>query len=264
MFPFAVNLSTIFTEVPFIERFQKAKEAGFSNVECQFPYSFSIPSIKEALDQNNLSLVLINLPPGEWESGERGIAIFPEKIEQFQKSVFEGIEYAKALNVHKIHCMAGILPSENQKEMARKTYIKNLKFAAEKFAEHNLTLLIEPINREDMPGYFLTDIIEAVHIIEEVAEPNLKLQYDFYHIQKIKGNLLSTFEQYFHLIGHVQIADVPGRHQPGTGEINYNRVFEFILEKHYPGFIGLEYTPLGESEESFDWVQIMGFGGNRS
>ncbi|MFB6467086.1 hydroxypyruvate isomerase family protein [Cytobacillus sp. Hz8] len=253
---FAVNISTIFTEFPFIERFQKAREAGFSLVECQFPYAYPLNQIRSALKENNLTLVLINLPPGDWEEGERGIAIDPNKVELFRESVLTGIEFAKTLHVSRLHCMAGIFLNKFEKKVARSTYIENLKFAAQKCNEFELTLLIEPINQEDMPNYYLSDLQDAADIIEEVGEPNLKLQFDFYHIQKTKGNLLSNFEKYFEKIGHVQIADVPGRHEPDTGEIHYKRVLEYLEEQKYEGYIGLEYTPKSSSLESFEWLKI--------
>jgi len=250
---FAVNVSTIFTEVPFIERFQKAKEFSFSRVECQFPYSEPAERIREELEKYRLSLVLINLPAGNWEKGERGLAIFPDRIGQFKQSVDEGIRYATNLNVSLIHCMAGILPPELDRQRAKEVYIDNLQYAAEKLAQHGLTLLIEPINPYDMPGYFLTDIREAAEIIEEVGMPNVKLQYDFYHMQRMQGNLIATFQAYFSLIGHVQIADVPGRHEPGTGEIHYERIFQFLQSCGYTGAVGLEYIPKTTSEASFAW-----------
>lgn len=255
MSQFSVNLSTIFTEVPFLDRFQRAKEAGFSYVECQFPYENSICDIQKALNENDLSMVLINLPPGDWNSGERGIAALPNRRAEFRESIEKGIEYASALKVKNIHCMAGIAA---RKEETRKTYIENLQYAGRKMAEYDLTLLIEPINSDDMPGYFLNDVDDAVQILKEVNLPNVKLQFDFYHVQKAKGNLLATFKKYFQFIRHVQIADVPGRHQPGTGEIHYENVFSYIDSLGYTGFVGLEYTPKGDSEKSFAWLNKRG------
>lgn len=261
MSKFAVNLTTIFTEVPFLERFQKAKQAGFSFVECQFPYQSSIEDLRREIRDNDLSLVLINLPAGNWESGERGLAIFPERRDEFRQSVAKGIEYAKALGVAKLHCLAGVLDSEADRPRARETYLENLKFAASEMASYGLTLLIEPINPYDMPGYFLSEIEEAANIIEEIGLPNVKIQFDFYHIQRIKGNLSANFGKYLDQVGHIQIADVPGRHEPGTGEIDYKQVLKDVTDRGYKGYIGLEYSPKASSEESFKWILEIGTGG---
>lgn len=251
---YAVNLSTIFTEVPFLERFKKAKEAGFQYVECQFPYEETIESILTELHKQQLSLVLINFPAGNWEKGERGLAIFPNRIAEFKESVDRAIDYALGLGVTKLHCLAGILPPHMDPEIARKTYMENLTYALEKMVTHQLTLLIEPINQFDMPGYFLKDIQESARIIEEINMPNLKLQFDFYHIQRIQGNLLATYAKYLDKIKHIQIADVPGRHEPNTGEIHYQRVLEEVWQSGYEGMIGLEYIPIEKSEDSFKWI----------
>lgn len=242
---FSVNLSTVFTEVPFLDRFKKAREAGFDLVECQFPYSNTIEEIRNELEDNDLSLVLINLPPGHWEEGDRGLAADPNRREEFRESVEIGIRYAKGLGVNQIHCMAGIHPSNNQN-----IFIENLFFAGTAMSEHEINLLIEPINPIDMPGYFLNDIQQAEEIINSVGLPNVKLQFDFYHIERIHGQALSFFQKYAELVSHVQIADSPGRHEPGTGEMNYKEILLY-LQKHYKGSIGLEYNPQGRSAESF-------------
>jgi hydroxypyruvate isomerase len=249
---FAVNLSTIFTEVPFLERFKKARECGFSFVECQLPYYHSIEEIQLELQQNQLSMVLINLPAGNWEGGERGLAVDPNRVDEFKRSVYDGIKYAKALDVSRIHCMAGIVLNEDHVTV-REVYLKNLQFAGTEMAKHGITLLIEPINLYDMPGYFLQDIYQAIAILDDVALPNVKLQFDFYHMERIHGNSLDAFKQYANVIGHVQIADVPGRHQPGTGKMDYGAIFQY-LNGTYEGYIGLEYTPKGKSEASFGWL----------
>lgn len=249
---YSINLSTVFTEYPFLERFQKAREVGFTNVECQFPYDYSIAEIQKTLSENNQSLVLMNLPPGNWEKGDRGLAIDRERIKEFQASVHTGIAYATALGVKMIHCMAGVgFDKQNDKTI----YLQNIRYAAEKFAAHDITLLIEPINPIDMPGYFLHNLHEAIEIIDEIALANVKLQYDFYHIQQIHGNLIRNFRSYFNKIGHIQIADTPGRGEPGTGEINYENIFKAIKAEGYKGHIGLEYTPSGRSKDSFNWMK---------
>ncbi|WP_077213330.1 2-oxo-tetronate isomerase [Bacillus dakarensis] len=251
---FSVNISTVFTEYPFLDRFKKAREAGFQYVECQFPYDYSIEAIKAELNINQLTLDLINLYPGDWSQGERGLAIDPNRQLDFRESVEKGIQYAQALDVKKIHCMAGIIKEEFDNNQLNDLYIKNIQYAAEKMAEHDITILIEPINTFDMPGYFLCSAEQAVKLLNKIDCHNVKIQFDFYHIQRIQGNLLSTFEQMIDKIGHVQIADVPGRHQPGTGEVQYENIFRAVKELGYDGHIGLEYIPKGKSEESFTWL----------
>lgn len=246
---FAVNLSTIFTEVPFLERFKKARDFGFSFVECQFPYDYSTEEIQRELEEHQLEMVLINLPPGNWAKGDRGIAADLIRIKEFKESVKQGIHYARALNVSKIHCMAGIVSGA----VSKAVYIENLQFAGTELAKHGLTLLIEPINPVDMPGYYLTNIYQASEILKAVNLPNVKLQFDFYHIEKVHGHSLSIYQEYADIVGHIQIADHPGRHQPGTGEMDYQQILQNLNYK-YEGYIGLEYIPQGKSEESFEWI----------
>ncbi|MBU8919788.1 TIM barrel protein [Bacillus sp. FJAT-29953] len=253
---FAVNLTTIFTEVPFLERFKKARECGFSYVECQFPYDYSIDEIKRELVRNELSMVLLNLPPGNWEKGERGLAVVPNRMDEFRSSVMEGIKYATALTIPRIHCMAGIV-SKDDSETAKDIYLENLHYAGTEMAKHGLTVMIEPINKFDMPGYFLSDIHQAKEILDTLGLPNIKLQFDFYHIQRIHGNPLAFFQQYADVVGHIQIADVPGRNQPGAGEMDYQSIFQYLNDT-YQGYIGLEYTPLGKSQDSFEWLRAGG------
>lgn len=248
---FSVNVSTIFTEFPFLERFKKAKEAGFQYVECQFPYDFEVERIKETLENEELTLTLMNLPPGNWDIGDRGLAVDYARVKEFRHSIEKGIAYATALGVKSIHCMAGV-PID--RDVARGAYVKNIQYAGEKLAELGITLLIEPINSFDMPGYYLSNLHDSVQILKEIALPNVKLQYDFYHIQRMHGNLIANFEQYFEYIGHIQIADTPGRHEPGTGEMHFENIFRMIELSGYDGFVGLEYTPKGRSEDSFSWI----------
>ncbi|KAF0823163.1 hydroxypyruvate isomerase family protein [Cytobacillus firmus] len=246
---FSVNLSTVFTEVPFLDRFKKAREAGFDLVECQFPYANTIEEIRNELRRNDLSMILINLPPGKWEEGDRGLAADPNRIEEFRNSVEIGIRYAKGLEVKQIHCMAGVYHSKNQN-----VFNENLFFAGNAMSEQGINLLIEPINPFDIPGYFLKDIQQAEEIINSVGLPNLKLQFDFYHIERIHGQALSFFQKYAELVSHVQLADCPGRHEPGTGEMDYKEILLY-LQKYYKGNIGLEYNPQGRSAESFAWLK---------
>lgn len=259
MINFAVNISTIFTEASFLDRFKKVKDAGFSYVECQFPYQHDVEAIKRELDDNQLKMVLINLPPGNLQKGDRGVAIDPNRKDEFKDAVSAGITYATHLSVSKIHCMAGVIHSHLLKK-AKDVYIENLKYAANLMANHNITLMIEPINRFDIPNYFLSNIDQAIEIIEEVNLPNVKLQFDFYHTQLTQGNLINTFQQSLKYIGHVQIADVPARHEPETGEINYRGVLDFVERSKYEGIVGLEYHPKGKSEDSFKWMEFLKYG----
>ncbi|PWA13250.1 hydroxypyruvate isomerase [Pueribacillus theae] len=257
MYQFAANLTTLFTEVPFLERFKKAKDSGFTHVEFQFPYAFSPEQIKQKLHEYELKTVLFNLPPGNWEQGDRGIAILPSRREEFEESVEQAIRYARELKCNKLHCMAGILPEGTKKEVALSAYKDNLRFAAEQLHKHGLTLVIEPINTFDMPGYLLSNLGQAVEMIHELKMPNLKLQFDFYHIQRMQGELLNSFKQHKGSIAHIQIADNPGRHEPGTGEIHYENVFTFLEKEGYEGFVGLEYNPSGNSEKSLAWLEKL-------
>lgn len=250
---FAVNLTTIFTEVPFLERFKKARECGFSYVECQFPYAYSIEEIQMELVRNELSMVLLNLPPGNWSKGDRGLAVDPKRVDEFRSSVMEGIKYATALNVPRIHCMAGIV-SNDDCETAKAIYLENLHYAGTEMAKHGLTVMIEPINQFDMTGYFLSDIHQAKEILVTLGLSNVKLQFDFYHIQRIHGIPIALFQQYTDVVGHIQIADVPGRNQPGIGEMDYQSIFQYLHDT-YEGYIGLEYTPIGKSQDSFEWLR---------
>lgn len=254
MLKFAPNLSTMFTEVPFIERFEKAKKAGFQYVEFQFPYAHSSEEVKQQLETNGLQTVLFNLPPGDWDKGDRGIAIFRERQDEFKQSVTKAIEYAQAFGCSQLHCMAGVLPKDGDRDNALQIFKENVRYCAEQFNKHGLTVLLEPINTYDIPNYFLSSIELAIEIIEELALPNVKLQFDFYHMQRMQGELINTFKKYKDQIGHVQIADNPGRHEPGTGEIHYENVFRTLTEEGYNGFIGLEYIPKDKSENSLSWI----------
>ncbi|MDF1510323.1 TIM barrel protein [Robertmurraya sp. DFI.2.37] len=251
---FSVNISTIFTEIPFLSRFEKARKAGFHYVECQFPYHYRLDELEEKLAKNNLSMTLLNCPPGNWEAGDRGLAADRNRIDEFEESVERSITYAKRLKVKQLHCMAGIIPLNQSIEETRMNYINNITYAAKKMSSYGITLLIEPINSYDMSGYFLSSLDDALDILKEIAMENVKLQFDFYHIQRMHGNLIANFQQNIEHIAHIQVADCPKRHEPGTGEINYSNIFRTIQASGYDGFIGLEYTPETTSEDSFTWL----------
>ncbi|MDI9243972.1 hydroxypyruvate isomerase [Marinobacter sp. CHS3-4] len=253
---FAANLSMLFTEVDFPERFRLAAEAGFKGVEYLFPYSWSPHELKQGLDENGLSQVLFNLPPGNWDAGERGIACLPERREEFRAGVDQAIRYAKALDCRQLNCLAGLRPPELDESEAWKTLVSNVAYAAEKLSAEGITLCLEAINsRVDMPRFFLDTSSRVMQVIEEVDADNVKLQYDIYHMQIMEGDLIRTLECLLPWIGHIQFADNPGRHEPGTGEIHFPRVFEALDRIGYKGWVGAEYRPSGTTADSLGWFR---------
>ena len=240
---FAANLTMLFNELEFLGRFEAAAAAGFRGVEYLFPYPFPKERLAEELSKHRLTQVLHNLPAGDWAAGERGIACLPGRIGEFQDGVGKAIEYATALGCKQANCLAGIAPKHASAEQARRTFIDNLKFAASALSAANIRLLIEPINTRDIPGFFLSGTKQALAIMDEVASPNLFLQYDVYHMQIMEGDLAPTIQRNLSRIPHLQIADNPGRNEPGTGEINYPFLFQFLDGLGYEGWIGCEYKP---------------------
>jgi len=254
---FAANLTMMFTEVPFPERFAAAAKAGFRAVEFLFPYDHAPQEVARWLQENQLENALFNLPPGDWAAGERGLASLPGREEEFRASVARGLEYALALGTPRLHAMAGLLPAGADRAAHRETYIANLRFAARELARHGRTLLIEPINPRDMPGYFLSLQAEAHAIREAVGEPNLLVQMDFYHAQIVEGDLATKLRKHFAGIGHVQIASVPARHEPDEGELNYPYLFRLLDELGYDGWVGCEYRPRGKTEDGLGWLKTL-------
>lgn len=257
MTTFAANLSMLFTEAPFIERFGRAARAGFSQVECQFPYEATPEAIKAELQAHGLSLILHNLPAGNWAGGERGIACHPDRIEEFKQGVERAISYATALGVKKINCLAGIKPADVSEAQARATLVSNLRHAAQKLGEHGIDLLIEPINTFDIPGFFVSTTAQGLSILDEVGAANAYIQYDVYHMQRMEGELAGTLSRNLARIGHIQIADTPGRNEPGTGEINYPFLFAHLQRLEWKGAIGCEYKPAGVTEDGLGWRQQL-------
>jgi hydroxypyruvate isomerase len=254
---FAANLTLLFNEVPFLERFEKASQAGFKAVEFLFPYAYAADEIKTLLDQYHLKLVLHNLPPGNFESNERGIACLPNRIDEFRLGVATGIQYAEILGVKQLNCLAGITPQGIDTQLLRQTLIANLQYAAKEFQAAGLKLLIEPINTFDIPNFYLSRTEQAIAILDEVAAPNAFLQFDIYHAQRMAGELAKTIELYLPRIAHMQLADNPGRNEPGTGEINYCFLFELIDRLQYSGWIGCEYKPLTSTQAGLDWMKHL-------
>jgi hydroxypyruvate isomerase len=256
---FAANLTMLFTEAPFPERFAQAKQAGFSLVEYLFPYEYPAPELKQHLAENGLTQVLFNLPCGDWAGGERGIAALPDRVEEFRAGVPQAIEYALTLGVKQLNCLAGIRNHGYRDRDHDNTLVANLKYAAEALAPHGIRLLLESINHFDIPGFCVNRTDEALAILQEVNHPNVFLQYDVYHAQREEGDLTATIRKYIKQIGHIQIADNPGRHQPGTGEINYPFLFQELDRLGYQGVVGLEYVPEPETVQSLAWITQYGY-----
>jgi hydroxypyruvate isomerase len=250
---FAANLTMQFGEVDFLSRFESAAQAGFKGVEFMFPYAFEAGDIAERLAANGLEQVLFNMPPGDWDAGERGLTCLPDRVGEFQDGVGKALEYAKALGCPRLHTMAGLKPEGVDEDAVRETYVSNVRFAATELAKAGIMLVLEPINCRDMPGFYLNYSAQALAIIEEIGAPNVKLQYDIYHMQRMEGELANTIEANLDKIGHMQLADLPGRHEPGTGEINYPFLFKFIDEVGYDGWIGCEYVPAAGTEAGLGW-----------
>jgi hydroxypyruvate isomerase len=251
---FSANLAFLFTEVSFLDRFKKAAKAGFKAVEYMFPYSWETRELTDLLSQYDLEQALFNLPAGNWENGERGVANIPDRCNEFRDGVYLAIEYAKALKCAQVNCLVGKEPTKTPIK-AHQTLVDNLHFAATALEREGIRLLIEPLNYLDVPGFYLYGTPKALQLITEIGHPNLWLQYDIYHMQIVEGNLMRTIQANFKRIAHIQIADNPGRNEPGTGEINYPNIFRFLDKLGYEGWIGCEYKPLGRTEDGLAWMK---------
>jgi hydroxypyruvate isomerase len=259
---FAANLTMLYNELPFLDRFAAAAKSGFRAVEFLFPYDYSAQEIAQRLKDHRLELVLHNLPAGNWAAGERGIACHPDRVDEFRKGVRKALEYAEVLNPPRLNALAGILPAGVSEDHARKTLVSNLKFAAEQLGERGIQLLMEPINSFDIPGFFVNRSAQALAIMDEVGSTNLYLQYDIYHAQRMEGELTTTLKQHLARVGHIQLADNPGRNEPGTGEIHYRFLFDQLDALGYSGHIGCEYKPKdsgpGGTDAGLKWVADHG------
>lgn len=249
---FAANLSTMFSEHEFLDRFEAAADAGFDAVEFLFPYDFGADDIAERLADAELEQVLFNLPPGDWAGGDRGMAALPERKQEFRQSVTTALSYAETLGTRRLHMMAGIADAADP--VHQQTYREALAFVADAAGEKDITLLIEPLNGRDMPGYYLNSFDQAADLITDLGRPNVKLQFDVYHRQILHGDVLRALEQMMPIIGHVQIASVPGRNEPGTGELDDFRILEALDELGYRGFVGCEYRPKEATLDGLDWL----------
>ena len=255
---YAANLSMLFTERPFLERFEAAANAGFEAVEFLFPYAYAAADIRQRLDAHGLTLVLHNLPAGDWDAGERGIACHPDRVQEFRAGVELAIGYAQALGVGQLNCLAGKAPAGVAEADLHSTLVANLRFAAQALQAAGLRLLIEPINTYDIPGFFVSRTSQALAILDEVGAENAFVQYDIYHAQRMEGELAATMQKHLHRIGHIQLADNPGRNEPGTGEINYPFLMGHLDRMGYSGWVGCEYKPAAATEVGLGWRQRMG------
>lgn len=254
---FAANLTMLFTEHDFLDRFEAAAKAGFKAVEFLFPYAWTAEEIKQRLDANGLTPVLHNLPAGDWDAGERGIACHPDRVSEFRDGVSKAIAYAKVLGVGQLNCLVGKAPAGVPEDLLRHTVIENLRFAAAELKKAGLRLLIEPINTFDIPNFYLSRTVQAIEILDEVGADNAFVQYDIYHAQRMEGELANTAQKHLARIGHVQLADNPGRNEPGTGEINYAFLFTHLDRIGYDGWIGCEYKPTTTTEAGLGWIKRL-------
>lgn len=254
---FAANLTMLFSELPFLDRFAAAKASGFAGVEYLFPYEFEKAELREQLQRHELTQVLHNLPAGNWAAGERGIAIMPDRVEEFRDGVARAIDYARALECRQLNCLVGIAPDDCDVFELNEVLVGNLRFAADALARERIRLLIEPINTIDIPGFFLSRTEQAAQIIGEVRSSNLFIQYDIYHMQVMEGDIARSLNRHLARIAHVQLADNPGRNEPGTGEINYPFLFRHLDSLGYGGWVGCEYKPRTTTVDGLGWYAAL-------
>ncbi len=250
---FAANLTMLYNELPFLDRFEAAAKDGFAGIEFQFPYDFDKKDIAANMSRYGLAMVLHNLPAGDWSAGERGLAILPERIGDFRDGVARAIDYAGTLGCKQLNCLAGVAPKGGDPERLRETLLANLDYAAKALKDAGIKLLIEAVNTRDVPGFFVSNSKDAFAIIDAVSSDNIFFQYDIYHMQRMEGELARTIEANLARIAHMQLADNPGRNEPGTGEINYPFLFKKIDAIGYSGWIGCEYKPATTTTEGLGW-----------
>lgn len=270
---FAANLHYLFTELPFPDRFEAAASCGFKAVEFQVPYDYSPMDLSARLRANDLQMVLFDAPMGDWNAGDRGLTAVPGREQEFRASLARVVEYGQALGCDTVHCMAGVVGPGQDYQAAERTYVENLRFAADFLGRHGITVVIEPINKkmglvrngpsyttQGMHGYFLNHTDHACRILEQVDHPNLRLHLDLYHMQMLEGHLAETIEARIGLVRHFQIAGVPGRHEPSVGEINYPFLFDLLDTLGYQGWVGCEYRPKGATRDGLEWARPYGIG----
>jgi 2-dehydrotetronate isomerase len=252
---FAANVSMMFTEEPFLERFAAASDAGFAAVEFLFPYEHSPQAIESNAKAAGVEIVLFNMPCGDWSAGERGIACIPGRQNEFRDGIDQALTYALRLGTRRLHAMAGIVPQEADPAVCRTTLVENLKYAAERLAPHGITLLLEAINTRDMPGFIVSTQLDSYRICEAVNAPNLKMQMDLYHMQIMEGDLSTKLKRYAPVCGHIQVAGCPERNEPDTGEVRSEYIFRLLDELGYQGWIGCEYRPAGRTVDGLAWIR---------
>lgn len=256
------NLSMLFADLPFLQRFEAARQAGFHAVECQFPYAESVDEVARALRYSGLRLVLHNLPAGNWAQGERGIACHPGRVAEFREGVGQALAYAQVLGVRQLNCLAGLVPDGFAPADIRHTMRDNLRYAAGQLERHGMTLLLEPINTYDVPRFMVSTLAQGLDWLKQSEASNMRLQYDLYHGTRMGEDVAALLRQHLPHIGHVQIADVPGRHEPGTGHMPYGALLSLLDELGYEGYVGCEYVPLqegaGGTQAGLGWIGGLG------
>ena len=253
MLKFAANLSMLFVEYPFLDRFSVAAEAGFTAVECQFPYDHTSQELSECLDSTGLELILLNIPAGDLAAGERGLAVFPDRQAECREQIDYGLDYAARLGCPQVHLLSGLVPAGLEREVALSTYVGNIRYAVRKAGQGGPKILVEPFNSVDVPNYLVRTVEYARRVIELAGGEGVGLQFDFYHTQMEQGDLASTFKRHYDLVSHIQISGVPGRHEPDDNEINYTYLFDLIDALGYEGHVGCEYNPRSGTVEGLNW-----------
>jgi len=252
---FSANISMLFGEVELPGRFGAAARAGFKAVEIQYPYSRDKRELAECARRAGVEVVLVNIPAGDHAKGDRGLGCLPARIDEFREGVATAIGYAKALGCKQMNCLAGVAPPGVDRAVPHQTYLSNLRYAADELARHGMTLLVEPISTQTVPGFYLNRSAQALALIDEVGAPNLRLQYDLFHMHLMGEDLAAVLERHLASIGHMQLADAPGRHEPGTGVIDFPPLFDLIDRLDYRGWIGAEYVPRGRTEDGLAWAR---------
>jgi len=251
---FAANLTFLWSELPFLERFESASEAGFARVEYMFPYEHPAAEVRARLQDAGLEQVLFNLPAGDWAAGDRGIAADPRRVEEFRAGVHRALEYAEALRAPQLNCLAGLRLQDLDAAEQWSTLIENVAFAAGELRASGRRLVVEAVNTFDVPGFLLPTTAEVLRLLDEVGDPDILLQFDAYHVRRMEGEPAERLRELLPKVGHVQIADHPGRHQPGTGEIDFPALFDLLDGSGYRGTVGLEYVPTPDTAGSLDWL----------